>query len=494
MKNIKYLFGIVFLFAFCITVSAQVMSDGGFEDQGEAALDEPWWIDTEDGSVPLEATIEVDMGSGNAMEGDNCLKIVTTATGQWIAVGQDLFVEPNTDYIMTFYLKADNNIAWDGNILDIKGYMKVTDENGALGDPYVPHYWDGGEAWAPATAGEIVYGGGYDMSIWRDYNYKFNSGDNTEVWLVIGTYVNNIVTIWVDGFSVAKVEEADVMTDGGFEDQAAAALGDPWWVDSEDGSVPAGSTIEVSMSSGESIEGLNHLEFTASSAEQWIAIGQDLVVEENTDYYVEFYMKGGAILWDDNPLWCKGYMKVTDGNGTPLNTDQDTPHYSDGGEFGAPWAPGELVFGEAQMMLPWRDYTYRFNSGPNTEVYLAIGTYVNNAASWKLDGFKVYKSLSGATAVEKEQGTIPDEYALSQNYPNPFNPSTTIKFSLPEASNVDLKVYDALGNIVENLADGSYSAGVYEINFNAQNISSGVYFYRLKTNNFLQTRKLMLLK
>jgi hypothetical protein len=83
---------------------------------------------------------------------------------------------------------------------------------------------------------------------------------------------------------------------------------------------------------------------------------------------------------------------------------------------------------------------------------------------------------------------------LSQNYPNPFNPSTTIKFSLPEASNVDLKVYDALGNIVENLADGSYSAGVYEVNFNAQNISSGVYFYRLRTNNFLQTRKLMLLK
>ena len=102
--------------------------------------------------------------------------------------------------------------------------------------------------------------------------------------------------------------------------------------------------------------------------------------------------------------------------------------------------------------------------------------------------------MSGATAKEREGEIIPDEYSLSQNYPNPFNPTTKIKFSLPEASNVELKVYDALGNIVENLVNGSYNAGVYEVDFHAANISSGVYFYRLKTENFLQTRKLMLLK
>ena len=85
-------------------------------------------------------------------------------------------------------------------------------------------------------------------------------------------------------------------------------------------------------------------------------------------------------------------------------------------------------------------------------------------------------------------------YNLSQNYPNPFNPSTTIKWSVPEQSYVTLKVYDLLGKEIAVLVDEEKLAGNYEVNFDATNLSSGVYFYRLKAGSFTNTKKFTLLK
>ena len=99
--------------------------------------------------------------------------------------------------------------------------------------------------------------------------------------------------------------------------------------------------------------------------------------------------------------------------------------------------------------------------------------------------------LSQVTGIEEE---IPAEFSLSQNYPNPFNPATTIQFAIPKASHVSLKVYDVLGNEVAELVNEELSAGVYNRTFNAANLSSGIYFYTLRANNFTATKKLMLIK
>jgi len=96
--------------------------------------------------------------------------------------------------------------------------------------------------------------------------------------------------------------------------------------------------------------------------------------------------------------------------------------------------------------------------------------------------------------VEVAKPEIPAEFALSQNYPNPFNPSTTIEFALPKESNVSLIVYDALGRVVKELANGSYTAGYYTYNFNASDLASGIYFYALRAGDFVSVKKLMLLK
>jgi phosphatidylserine/phosphatidylglycerophosphate/cardiolipin synthase-like enzyme len=85
-------------------------------------------------------------------------------------------------------------------------------------------------------------------------------------------------------------------------------------------------------------------------------------------------------------------------------------------------------------------------------------------------------------------------YQLHQNYPNPFNPVTTIRFEIPYSQNVELAIYDMLGREVKRLYDGEAPAGVLTIDFNAQGLASGIYVYRLKTNNFIASKKLILLK
>ncbi len=96
--------------------------------------------------------------------------------------------------------------------------------------------------------------------------------------------------------------------------------------------------------------------------------------------------------------------------------------------------------------------------------------------------------------VEQIGNHVPNDYLLEQNYPNPFNPSTTIRYSIPARADVELNVYDALGNLVETLVNREQEAGIYQVEFNPVNLASGIYFYQIKTNSFVETKKLVLLK
>ena len=98
------------------------------------------------------------------------------------------------------------------------------------------------------------------------------------------------------------------------------------------------------------------------------------------------------------------------------------------------------------------------------------------------------------TGVEIKTNEIPVRFGLSQNYPNPFNPSTTIQYSIPQRSNVSLRVYDILGNEVATIVDEYKSAGSYEVTFDAIGLSSGFYFYKLRAGSFVETKKMILLK
>jgi hypothetical protein len=99
------------------------------------------------------------------------------------------------------------------------------------------------------------------------------------------------------------------------------------------------------------------------------------------------------------------------------------------------------------------------------------------------------------TGIEDEiESYIPNEYKLEQNYPNPFNPATTIQFSIPEQSFVRLEVFNALGENISILVSEELNVGSYKYEWNADGISSGIYFYKLNTNKFSEMKKLILLK
>jgi hypothetical protein len=96
--------------------------------------------------------------------------------------------------------------------------------------------------------------------------------------------------------------------------------------------------------------------------------------------------------------------------------------------------------------------------------------------------------------VNKEKKLTPVSYKLFQNYPNPFNPSTTFSYQLSAAGYVTLKVYDILGRVVTFLVNEKQYAGMHTVNFNAQNLTSGVYIYQLTTNGKSLTKKMVVLK
>ena len=122
--------------------------------------------------------------------------------------------------------------------------------------------------------------------------------------------------------------------------------------------------------------------------------------------------------------------------------------------------------------------------------YIRIICESNNQSNWAGVWEARIFEPDYPTTVETE----PRTYALKQNYPNPFNPTTAIEYYVPQLSWVKLVVYNSIGQEVQILVDEEKASGLYEIDFNASNLTSGIYFYKLQSANFVETRKMVLLK
>ena len=105
-----------------------------------------------------------------------------------------------------------------------------------------------------------------------------------------------------------------------------------------------------------------------------------------------------------------------------------------------------------------------------------------------------YKSLLGATGISNTEEKVPSKYSLSQNFPNPFNPTTNIKFGIPNGSNVRVSVFDITGRELAVPVNEFLKAGTYTYSFDGSKLTSGIYFYRITSGNFMDTRKMMLVK
>jgi hypothetical protein len=143
----------------------------------------------------------------------------------------------------------------------------------------------------------------------------------------------------------------------------------------------------------------------------------------------------------------------------------------------------------------WATLGFVRGAGTTTEAqsYSFVDASASGRVFYRLKQVDFDGQFEYSNIIEVNAG-VPKTFALEQNYPNPFNPSTAISYQLPVAGNVSLKVFDMLGKEVATLVNARQEAGAYTVNFNANNLSSGVYFYRLQAGNFVQTRKMMLVK
>jgi len=145
-----------------------------------------------------------------------------------------------------------------------------------------------------------------------------------------------------------------------------------------------------------------------------------------------------------------------------------------------------FVHGSGNSNSP-KTYTFRDESVP-------YGKYIYRLKQFDTDGkYTIIKQ------VEIETG-VPNRYELQQNYPNPFNPVTTISYSLPEESNVTIKIFNTLGNEVGTIVNERQNTGSYNVSYNAMSLSSGVYFYRIEAYSlkdsrvFIETKKMSVIK
>lgn len=150
----------------------------------------------------------------------------------------------------------------------------------------------------------------------------------------------------------------------------------------------------------------------------------------------------------------------------------------------------------ARKLNEWRSIGFVPGHGTTTiphqysfsDKEIDIGTY-----NYRLKQIDMEGSFEYSNVIEVAVGA-PNQFSLGQNFPNPFNPTTVIPFDLPEESNIKLTLYNLLGEMVDVISIGEYSAGHHKISFNASNLSAGLYFYKLEAKNYMDIKKLLILK
>jgi hypothetical protein len=218
------------------------------------------------------------------------------------------------------------------------------------------------------------------------------------------------------------------------------------------------------------------------------------------------------------------WQQVTDGmihrNLTSLATDSQGSVYAattGGGVYrttpnGAYWTSTALVDQAYAISINSRDHIFVrsvregvLRSKDGGERWQAIGHGLDNAIvstfvfspsgyAYALTNQGLYRSVESTTAVQESSDIQPASFALQQNYPNPFNPSTAIPFSLPHSAFVTLRIYNTAGVEVATLVAEKLAAGEHRVQWQAQNMAAGVYFYRLRVGELVGTKKLILVK
>jgi hypothetical protein len=158
--------------------------------------------------------------------------------------------------------------------------------------------------------------------------------------------------------------------------------------------------------------------------------------------------------------------------------------------------PGTYTLGKIRFNVttPFNADTMKFRNPPLTPTTVIYDSTKKCAFGGTASDSSRYNTVNPVITGIIAENEIPKEFNIYQNYPNPFNPTTSIKYDVPKNSFVSIKVYDVTGKQIMELVNGEQAAGVYEATFDASNLSSGIYFYKMEAGKFSKVMKMVLIR
>lgn len=397
-------------------------------------------------------------------------------------------------------LTNDNAVSWHPS-LSLSGqvlHIVWSDYRDGNYEIYYKRSTDGGTNWgadtrltnAAASSGypSIAVSGQVVHVVWRDVRdgnneiYYKSSTDGGSSWGADIRLTNDTASSVYPNLSISGQVVHVVWSDyrdGDYEIyyKRSTDVGMNWGPDtrltnvpsfSEDAAVAvSGSVVHVVWSDTRDVNPEIYYKRSTDGGSSW---GADVRLTNNPawSFYSSVAVSGSIVhvVWED---YRDGnheiYYKCSTDGGSSWGVDTRLTN-----NVGASYYPKVSVTGSA-VHVAWED-----NRDGNFEIYCKCDPTGN---------------IAGFLSNNSE---IPKEFSLNQNYPNPFNPTTKIEFSLPKNSFTKLVIYDLLGREIETLVNEQLNAGTYEVNWNADKFSSGVYFYRIKTEGFSDVRRMILIK
>jgi|WetSurMetagenome_2_1015567.scaffolds.fasta_scaffold06965_3 hypothetical protein len=317
----------------------------------------------------------------------------------------------------------------------------------------------------------LYYGGGNSSTttgIWRNNDIK--NGDTINGWSYINGSDFGSTTANVSAISVSKNNSPNVVyygSDEGHLKKITNANGTPVVSDSLNAGLPSGYISCIAIDPTNSNKALvvfsnyniGSLWYTTNGGTNWTSVEGNLSGAN-----------GPSIRWAEI-IYVQSIMHII------LSTSIGIYYTANLDGSSTVWTQ-EAVNSIGNVVCVQTDFR-------DTDKMLVVATHGRGSFQTQILEPISVKSISSE---------IPQGYSMYQNYPNPFNPSTTIKFDIPKSGMINLKIYDMLGREVKSLYSGHLEAGKYEFNFNGQDLSSGLYLYKLETGNFKKTIKMVLLK
>ena len=421
------------------------------------------WIAKEDVPYPHTAAT-----MGSVFDGSTWKLLITSG------IDQDGFLVDTTQ-IFTQTLGGGTTTSYSVNVANGWNMVSVAGTNPAGMTPV---------DWWPGLTGNVYkYAGGYTPitttatgeGYWMKhtgptvYDYTgiqivpHNDVPINTGWNLLGLYENSVPTNTLQTSPSGMIILPVYAYSGGYVQAATMDPGVGYWVKSSGDGVITSLAPPPQSKSGEIVEYFK---------EDW---GRIILIDATGVSYTLYAVQGEVDLnqYELPPAPPEGMFDIRYGSGRiaeSLNSGSQTIEMS-----GVSYP---VTVSVENMTVTLQDVS---GKGINSELKPGESLVINNSTINKL------VVLSGELAV-------PTEYALEQNYPNPFNPSTTIKFSLPEATNVRLVIYNALGQKVGELVNSKLETGRYSYRWDASNAASGMYIYELRTDNFVSVKKMLLLK